>query len=124
MKTLTLNKYGKEHPMSFALNRYCDNGNLYVGLVTHENGYAESWQNLSVNLGKTLDDNYVYIDINNNGREIINWLCENGLGWLTGAERRSGFCVYPEFEFNMEKLLEYVSSGDHVLHYWNGVKVK
>ena len=50
MKTLTLYKYGKAHPMSFEIHHYYNNGNLYVGLNTHENGYPEPWQNLTVNL--------------------------------------------------------------------------
>lgn len=112
MKTLTLTKYGKSHQITFELNRYTNNGNLYVGMIAHENGYPEPWSRLTVNLGKCLEG-YAYVDTNNNGIEIYDWLCENEIGWPTGTERRSGFCAYPEFEFNMEKLLEYTSSGAH-----------
>lgn len=38
---LNLTKYGKTHPMTFEIDRYADNGNLYVGLITHEEGYPE-----------------------------------------------------------------------------------
>lgn len=114
MKTLNLCKYGKNHPMTFALHRYADNGNLRVDLITHEEGYPEPWQNLTVNLGKCMEG-YAYIDTNNNGEEILRWLFENGIGHLTGAVRQSGFCLYPEFEFNIEKLLEYTTSGADIL---------
>lgn len=107
MKMLTLNKYGKEHPITFELGRYELNGNLYVGMITHENGYPEPWQNLTVNLGLKCENNYAFIDTNNNGHEILYWLLENCLGVLTGREIRSGWCTYPEFLFFPDKLLEY-----------------
>lgn len=117
MKTLTLNKYGKAHPMTFELNRYASNGNLYVGLVTHEEGYPEPWSSLTVNLDVRCEKNRAFIDVNNNGMEIIPWLEENGLGKLKHRIEYSGFCMYPEFIFNMDKLLEYVMEGDN--HYEN-----
>ena len=41
---INLNKYGKNHPMSFHLGTYVENKNLYVGLLTNEEGYPEPWQ--------------------------------------------------------------------------------
>ncbi len=108
MKCLILNKYGKEHPITFDFDRYLQNGNLYVGLVTHEEGYPEPWSDLTVNLGVKCRENCAYIDINNNGNEIIEWLCENKLGSPTGHMIPSGFCVYPEFKFDMNELMQYV----------------
>lgn len=113
MKTLMMHKYGKEHPMTFELASYAENGNLYVGLITHEEGYPEPWQNLTVNLSRRCEDNRAFIDTNNNGNAIVNWLLENNLGHLTGRMANSGFCTYPEFEFNMETLLQYVMEGDN-----------
>ena len=106
MKTLTLHKYGKPHPMTFRLDNYSDNGNLFVGLVTHEEGYPEPWSNLTVNL-RPCKANCAFIDTNNN-QDIVRWLLKHKLGRLTGEIERSGFCLYPEFEFDMETLLEYV----------------
>lgn len=108
MKTLTLNKYGSEHPVTFEINHYLQNGNLYVGLVTHEHGYHMPWSDLTVNLGTPCKANRAFIDVNNNGMEIIDWLVDNNLGHVTTRERTSGFCIYPEFEFNMDALMEYV----------------
>lgn len=113
MKTLIMNKYGKEHPMTFELNSYVDNGNLYVGLITHEEGYPAPWSNLTVNLGVKCDADCAFIDINNNGSEIIAWLIANDLGFPTGYIKPSGFCVYPEFRFNMDILMQYVKEGDN-----------
>lgn len=107
MNTLTLNKWGKEHPMTFEVRKYADNGNLYVGLITHEEGYPEPWQNLTVNLGVKCKENCAFIDTNNNGNEILYWLIENGLGNVTHNLQSSGFWIYPEFEFDMEMIEQY-----------------
>lgn len=108
MKTLTLYRYGKEHPVTFNLDNYSQNGNLYVGLITHEEGYPEPWSDLTVNLGVQCKANCAFIDVNNNGMQIIDWLIDNNLGRILAREKVSGFCVYPEFEFNMEPLMQYV----------------
>ena len=107
MNTLTLTRWGKEHPMTFEVHKYADNGNLYIGLITHEEGYPEPWQNLTVNLGVKCKENCAFIDINNNGYEILDWLVDNNLGRILPREKISGFCVYPEFEFNMEMIKQY-----------------
>lgn len=106
---LTLNKYGSNHPMTFELASYMENGNLYVGLLTHEEGYPEPWQNLTVNLSVKCKENCAFIDTNNNGDEILLWLEKNGLGHMTGNMMPSGWCLYPEFEFDMETLMPHVT---------------
>ena len=105
---LNLTKYGKTHPMTFELNRYADNGNLYVGLITHEEGYPEPWQNLTVNLGVKCEENCAFIDTNNNGNEILHWLIDNDLGDVTDNLKSNGYWIYPEFKFNMKELMKYV----------------
>lgn len=116
---INLKKYGKNHPMTFELNNYLDNGSLYVGLLTNEEGYPEPWQNLTVNLdaSRWCKPNCAYIDTNNNGDEIIDWLEKNGLGHETGRIAASGWCFYPEFEFNMEALKKHVASDDRWVVY-------
>lgn len=107
MNTLTLNKWGNEHPMTFEIRKYADNGNLYIGLITHEEGYPEPWSNLTVNLGVKCKENCGFIDVNNNGIEIIDWLIDNKLGRILPREKISGFCVYPEFEFDIKMIEQY-----------------
>ena len=108
MKTLKYYKWGKVHDISFRLATYSENGNLYVGMISHDEGYAEPWSDLTVNLSVKCKPNCAYIDTNNNGEEIIDWLCSYGLATETGMMKISGWCIYPQIEFNMEKLLEYV----------------
>lgn len=109
---INLTKYGRMHPMTFHLANYAENGNLYVGMITNEEGWPEPWSNLTVNLSVPCKPNCAFIDTNNNGVEIINWLLENNLGNLTGREMPSGWCRYLEFEFNMEALMEHVANDE------------
>lgn len=109
MKTLILNAWGTDHHISFHLANYADNNNLYVGMICHDDGYPEPWSDLTVNLDVTLEPNIAFIDVNNNGWNIIDWLIKNNLGQPTKLEMISGFCTYPEFEFNMDELIKYVT---------------
>lgn len=111
---LTLNKWGSNHSMTFKLANYLENKNLYVGLISNDEGYPEPWQNLTVNLSVKCKPNCAYIDTNNNGYEIIDWLEQHGLGYCTGNLMPSGWCVYPEFEFNMEALMKHVTVDERV----------
>lgn len=40
-----------------------------------------------------------FIDTNNNGESIMDWLEQNGFGKPTKRSVSSGFCNYPEFNF-------------------------
>lgn len=113
---INLKKYGKNHPMTFQLANYADNGTLYVGLITNEEGYPEPWSNLTVNLDDSsrCKPNCAFIDTNNNGDEILDWLETNGFGEQTGRIAFSGWCIYPEFEFNMEELMKHLASDDRI----------
>ncbi len=108
---LILYKYNADRLITFELAQYAENGNLYVGMICHNNNYPEPWSNLTVNLSVKCAPNRAYIDINNNGNEIIDWLEKNNLGFTTGNLMPSGWCVYPEFEFNMEKLMKHTTEN-------------
>lgn len=106
---LILHKYGENHSITFELAIYAENGNLYVGMLSHDDGYIQPWSSLTVNLSVKCKPNRAFIDTNNNGNEIVAWLEQNGLGKATGNLMPSGWCVYPEFEFDMDKLMEHVT---------------
>jgi hypothetical protein len=78
-------------------------------MITWEEDWPEPWSDLTVNLGVKCADNCAYIDTNNNGDRIVEWLITNKIATLTGGMRSSGFCVYPEMKFNMDELMKYVN---------------
>ena len=89
------------------LNMYANNKNLYVGLDYLDTD-CEQWlpyTDVTVNL-LTLPYLESAIDTNNNGKGIIEWLQNNGFGEPTGEFIQSGFCHFPVFRFNEEKLKE------------------
>ena len=61
---------------------------------------------LTVNLGEKLTDGEAYVDTNNipNAEEFI---AEYELGTPLGVLRRSGFCEYPLYNFNLENVKKY-----------------
>lgn len=95
-----------EIPVSFCTSTYLNNGNLYVGLETVIEGFAEHWCDVTVNTDDVCDSDCGFIDTNNNP-DIDSWLIENGIAVPTGNWAVSGFCMFPEFRFNMERVLEY-----------------
>lgn len=111
LNTINLNKYGEDHPILFYTDQYSENNNLYVGMVTMEDGYPEPWGDLTVNLDMKCDKNCAFIDTNNNGPEIIKWLLANKIATPTGVRRSSGYCLYTEVEFNMENLRKHSYEG-------------
>ena len=109
MKTLTLNAWGADHPISFELANYADNNNLYIGMITHDDEESpEPWSDLTINLGYSLPMGTAFIDTNNNPG-ILDWLEANKLGKRSGRKAQSGFCTYEIFYFNMDELMQYVS---------------
>lgn len=59
--------------------------------------------------------NCVYIDVNNYGLGMIQWLEKNKLGKRTGQEAQSGFVSYPEFMFDESVLQDYMN--EHYAQY-------
>lgn len=58
---------------------------------------------LTVNIDEDIQNEYCsYIDVNNNGDYALEWLERNNFGKWTGRFGFSGFCTYPEFEFNKD----------------------
>ena len=109
MARLKLNAWGAEHEITFELHKYAENDNLAIEMMCwDEEEFPEPWSMLTVNLSVKCKPNCAYIDTNNNGYTIIEWLIENKLGNITGVLGFSGFCTYPEFEFDMDELKKYV----------------
>ena len=92
--------YG-EYNVTCVATRYCNNDSLAVSLITDE---GEPFATATVNLPESgKHPNRAFLDTNN-CPGINLWLTENGFGFPTGIMGFSGYCMYPEFEFNLEKL--------------------
>ena len=61
---------------------------------------------ITVNLGDLLEKNMAYIDTNN-----CSWaedfLVDNDFGIPTGEYKASGFCVYPLYQLDLERIGKY-----------------
>lgn len=104
MKTLKLKSCGETFKLNTFVSTYRNNDNLYVGLVDSEDGCP--FADLTVNVRKLNDKDMAVIDTNNCpwAEEFIE---SNGLGSDTGMLEVSGFCVYPIYLLNIEKIKEY-----------------
>lgn len=79
---------------------------MYVGLTTKEDGHIEPFGNATVNISHTPAPDYCgYLDTNNLPA-IEKFVRENDLGEPTGVVGFSGYCTYPLYKFNADKLRE------------------
>lgn len=102
MKTFKLLHNGEEHHIHLEVSFYEMGGNLGIRLVEHD---GEPWSTLTINLihePKCAKD-CAYVNTYNNGKEISDWLMENGLAAPTGRVSCSG---YPEYQFDPHALAE------------------
>lgn len=88
---------------------YVNNGGIYVGLFSMEEDFPEPYGDLTVNLG-AVPDYCAFLDVNNMPG-IAEFVEENGLARPLNITVPSGFCRYPLYEFNKEKLRELCPTG-------------
>jgi len=102
-----VDSYGDANTVYPRLNYYVSDNNLYLGLVSYEPEIEamDHYCDVTVNID-TLPYLHAAIDTNNNGQKMVDFLVENGFGEDTGMKISSGFCRYPIFCFNEEKLRE------------------
>jgi hypothetical protein len=90
------------------ISDYSNNDNLAIQLINSnkEYGYDEPYAIMSVNLDQTLPSNFAYVDTNN-CKWATEFIEKNNLGVDTGKTRQSGWCEYPLYMFDFEKIKEY-----------------
>lgn len=109
-KTLNLHsQFGGEISVTLEINTYLNNGCMYIGLV-EQGEYPEPYGDLTVNLVGRAPDYCGFVDLNNMP-ELEEFIEENKLGEFTGLTQRSGFCEYPLYLFNAERLRELCPDG-------------
>ena len=107
--TFPYEKYGSIHPIQLKVSAYMD-GNLSIAMLSWENGYAEPWASLTVNLEGMRRKDCAFIDINGDADFPV-WLIRHGLAVPTGTTQHSGYCEYPEFRFREDRLRELDPEG-------------
>lgn len=81
--------------------KYLYGDNLSIELITD---FAEPFARLTVNLPEwTLPNDKAFVDTNN-CPWAEKFIADNKLGRPTGITGTSGYCTYPQYRFDMEKL--------------------
>ncbi len=91
--------------LELEISSYMDNGRMYIGLVETGGEYQGHFADLTVNISAPCPDYCGYVDTNN-CPELEEFIKKHGLGEFTGLMGSSGFCSYPLYLFNPEKLRE------------------
>lgn len=107
---LNLFFYGNNYDIAFNIDKYVENGNLYIGMDDFNEGYPCPFGDLTVNLSAKCKENCGFVDVNNNPG-IEKFIRENNLGKPTGRMLPSGWVFYPEYEFNMEIINQHLSEN-------------
>lgn len=103
MKTIKVESYGNKYEVSLFVSSYLANNNMAIEMITND---GEPFSSLTVNLD-FLMPGYAFIDTNNNPDNIEEIIKKTGIATPTGTVKQSGFCQYPLYEFDMDKLKEY-----------------
>ena len=100
-------QYGGTYILAPHINSYANNNNLYMAFdcYSKDDDFWEPFCDATVNVTK-LPYLFSTVDTNNNGYQILDFLEANGFGQRTGFSMPSGFCIFPVFHFNAEKLKE------------------
>lgn len=106
-KLMYTDSFGDTFEVFPKINYYADNNNLYVGLDAYDEDIEaiDAYCDITVNIDE-LPYLHSALDLTYSGMEKIKFLEENGFGRLTGEILFSGFCQYPVFAFNEDKIRE------------------
>lgn len=98
--------YGKTYNVIAHKTKYLCDESLAVTLEDADT--HEPFATLTVNLsesGFSCEEGCAFVDINNLP-DASEFILSNELGLPTGRLGYSGYCIYPEYRFNLDKLEE------------------
>ena len=104
-KLIYKSEYTGDNEVELDIQTYHNNGRIFIGLITNEDGSPEPCGDVTVNIDAPAPDYCGYLDTNNLSN-VENFIRENDLGEFTGLTGRSGYCEYPLYLFNVDKLRE------------------
>lgn len=110
---LTYDSYGETYKIRLKLTTYAENGNLAIiaECWDEEYKYWDRFSVFTVNLSEKLPEDCAYIDINNSP-DLPDWIKEHGIGEPTGKVSQSGFCAYPLYKFDLQKIKGIIAEED------------
>lgn len=94
----------KEYDIRLVKSHYASDGNLAVAMLDTEDDSIVNVITVNLDESSACEKDHAYIDTNNNGLELIDWLERNNIAKTTGYAAVSGYCIYPEVKFNSEVL--------------------
>ena len=98
-------------PMTLQISHYVNNNQLFIGLIEMDEEYGpEMYGDITVNLGVECPPYCSFVDTNNL-ENVEQFVVDNKLGVFTGMTRRSGFCEYPLYQFDPERLRQLEPDG-------------
>ena len=103
MKYYELKAFGETYNVRIERNAYVSGDTLALSLITDK---GEPFCDLTVNLMDSIvwgDDKTAFVDTNN-CPWAESFIQDNGLGYPMGIIGRSGYCSYPLYRFDLEKM--------------------
>ena len=102
--------YGEKFTIILAIGNYASNGTLAVEMICVDSkGVEEPFASLTVNIADS--DKYAnnkdlaFVDTNNLGMSIMQWLIDNDIAEETDIVGFSGYCMYSLMKFKNEALV-------------------
>ena len=113
---LVYKSFDTDYKLKLQLLTY-DDGQLALNALCYDEelNFWDVFGTLTINLNYTNDDpapeNCGYLDVNNIP-DIEDWIKENDLGEPTGKKKQSGFCTYPLYKFNIQRIKSIIAKQD------------
>lgn len=108
VKFYNLEMYGEKYKVYLSKGKYLNNNTIAVDIiVVDSDGFEEPFDSLTTNISceyGLANDTTQFIDANNLGKDILNWLVKNNIAKPTGRAWPSGYCIYLLYEFTKEAL--------------------
>lgn len=116
-------RFGNTQNVTLEVNAYVDNNSLYVGLTAMPYGVPEYYGDMTVNLLESVPPYCAFVDTNNMP-ELEDFLVKNGIAEFTGLMQKSGYCSYPLYLFDVEKMRKLCPDGSAAYEKKNGLDKK
>jgi len=93
--------------VTIVVGRYAKNGSLYIGLYKEPDEFGDNtFGDVTVNLPGNVPEHCAYVDTNNLSG-VLPFLKEYKLATPLPFVGGNGFCAYPLFQFDIERLREF-----------------